>query len=149
MKKLAILENRHFVFQKISPAARFYPRKMLMLNSVFRIQIRLDPFRFGHETDPGCKKSTKITRISYIFFFKNIKLLFNGHKYIFNRKKSFLKVEIFSILGLIWSRIRIRIRYPRNGSENPDPDPYQNKTDPEHWLNYSSKKFRLRRTFTN
>ena len=23
------------------------------------------------------------------FFLKNIKLLFNGHKYIFNRKKSF------------------------------------------------------------
>ena len=94
------------------------------------------------------KKSTKITRISYIFF-KNIKLLFNGHiylphKYNFDRKKK-----------LVFSRFQVgsgagygsRSVIPRNGSENPDP--YQNETDPKHWLNYLCKKFRLRRTFTN
>ena len=62
------------------------------------------------------QKSTKIIRISYIFF-KTIKLMFTdiniytinnktdhiSEKYIFHRKK----VD----KGRIWSRIRIRIRY--------------------------------------
>jgi hypothetical protein len=25
------------------------------------------------------------------------------------------------------------MRYPLEGSNDPDPDPYQNVTDPEHW----------------
>ena len=87
------------------------------------------------------KISTKIIRKSYIFF-KTIKPMFTdiniypiniktGHiseKYIFYRNKSKTKVDIFPILGRIWSRIRSVIS--RNGSE--DPDPYQNETDPQH-----------------
>ena len=85
---------------------------MLMLNSVIRI--RFDPamkrIRVAKNQPESWKISTKNLPISqeyHTFFFKNIKLLFNVHKYIFNRKK----IGIFSILGLIRSRIRIRIRY--------------------------------------
>ena len=35
-------------------------------------------------------------------------------KYIFYRKKSFTKVDIFSILGQIWSRIRINMKRIQN-----------------------------------
>ena len=78
---------------------------------VSRIRIRI---RFNE----SWKISTKIIRILYIFF-KTIKLMFTdiniypinnktdhiSEKYIFYRKK---KVDIFPILGGIWSRIRIR-----------------------------------------
>ena len=101
---------------------------MLMLNSVIRIL--LDPFRSGHETDPGSKKSawimenfhkksTKITRISYIFFFKNIKLLF--YVYNFNFKSLFClnnypnyrspvtgnTIIMFTIITLAWIKLDI------------------------------------------
>ena len=66
------------------------------------IRIRLDPIHFGqpdpdpfHETDPASKKSAKIMenfhknqpkpQEYHTFFFKNIKLLFNGHKYLPHR----------------------------------------------------------------
>ena len=127
-----------------------------------------DPFHFGqpdpdpfHETDPGSTKSAKILENfhknkpksqEYHTFFSKILIfcltdiytnLINHllEKYIFERKKSKKKVDIFFILGRKWSRIRNRIRYstkrirgsgsviPRNGSE----DPYQNETDPKHW----------------
>ena len=60
--------------------------------TVLRIRIRLDPIHFGQlDPDPGSKKSAKIMKISTkinqnhnntIHFFKNIKLMFNGHKYL-------------------------------------------------------------------
>ena len=50
-----------------------------------------------------------------------------SEKYIFLYKKSKTKVDIFPILGRIWSRIRIRYFTKRI-----DPDPYQNETDPQH-----------------
>ena len=54
-----------------------------------------------------------------------------SEKYIFYTKKSKTKVDIFPILGRIWSRIRSSGSViSRNGSE--DPDPYQNETDPQH-----------------
>ena len=91
-----------------------------------RIQIRLDPFHFG-QPDPGSKKSVKIMETFHknqpkpYIFFKTIKLMFTdvkicpinnitdhiSEKYIFNRKKSKTKVDIFPILGLN----RIRIHY--------------------------------------
>ena len=40
------------------------------------------------------------------------------------------KIGICSILGLIRSRIWIRI--PGSGSADPDPDPHQNEADPKH-----------------
>ena len=52
-----------------------------------------------------------------------------SEKYIFI-EKSKTKVNIFPILGRIWSRIRIGSVISRNGSEGPDP--YQNETDPQH-----------------
>ena len=56
-----------------------------------------------------------------------------SEKYIFLQKKSKTKVDdIFPILGRIWSRIRIRYFTKRSS----DPDPYQNETDPQHWLLY-------------
>ena len=87
--------------------------------SMKRIRIRV-----AKNQPKSWKISTKITRISYIFF-KTIELMFTDiniypinnktdhilEKYIFYRKKSKTKVDIFPILGRIWSRIRIRIRY--------------------------------------
>ena len=89
------------------------------------------------------QKSTKIIRISYIFF-KTIKLIFTdiniypiknktdhiSEKYIFYRKK--VKQT------LIFSRFQVGFGagsvISRNGSEDPDPDTYQNETDPKHCL---------------
>ena len=85
---------------------------------------------FTSVADPGSKKSAKImenfpinkpTPINIIdFFFKTIKLMLTDiyiypinnktYKYIFFRKKSKIKVDIFPTLGRIWSMIRIHIK---------------------------------------
>ena len=111
----------------------------LPLLPVLRIRIRMNPFHFGqpdpnpirfNETDPrrvaknqpkSWKISSKIIRISYIFFKTIIiKLMFTdlniyptynktdhiSEKYIFYIKKSKTKVDIFPILGRIWIRVR-------------------------------------------
>ena len=118
----------------------------LFTKPVLRIRIRVDPFHFGQpDLDPlqwngsGSwwqkisqnhgkfqQKSTKIIRISYIFF-KIIKLcLLTKNIYSINNKtdhfseKYIFYRNIFPILGRIWSRIRIRILGSvlwNNGSE--------------------------------
>ena len=59
---------------------------------VLRIRILLDPFHFG--LDPGSKKLAKIMEnfhknkpksSEYRTFFKNNKLMFNGHEYLPNK----------------------------------------------------------------
>ena len=35
-----------------------------------------------------------------------------------------------------------RIRFPRNGSEDPDPEPYHNETDPKHLPESPGIRFR-------
>ena len=89
---------------------------------VSRIRIRVA------KNQPKSRKvSTKIIRISYIFF-KTIKLMFTDiniylinnktdhilEKYIFLQKKSKTKVNIFPILGRIWIRIHIKMKQIRN-----------------------------------
>ena len=83
--------------------------------SMKRIRIRV-----AKNQPKSWKILTKIIKISYMFF-KTIELMFTdiniysinnktdhiSEKYIFYIKK----VDIFPILGRIWSRIRIRIRY--------------------------------------
>ena len=60
-----------------------------------------DQFRFGHETDPGSKKSAKSWKNHkniINFLLQNIKLTFNGLKYLphnFNIKTNNLCRNIF------------------------------------------------------
>ena len=82
---------------------------------MFLIRIRFDPFHFGqpdpdpfYEMDPGGKKSSKIKKNyknhkNIIYFFENVKLLFNEHKYlphkyIFDRKKSWYFPSILILI---------------------------------------------------
>jgi hypothetical protein len=44
------------------------------------------------------------------------------------------KKLIFGILKDTAKKSRIRIRNLEYGSKDPDPDPYQNVTDPEYWV---------------
>ena len=72
------------------------------------------------------QKSTKIIRISYVFF-KNIELKFNRHSY---QNKLFLKKYIFYKKKVKQKLVFIHVR---SYSEK-DPDPLQNETDLQHWL---------------
>ena len=94
---------------------------------MFQIRVRLDPFHFGlldpdplHEKDPDTdplKKSTKITRNYNFQKINSLAHINNKHinsktnyileHYIVDWTKSVNKFGIFSILGRIWSRIRI------------------------------------------
>ena len=94
-----------------------------------RIRIRV-----AKNQQKSWKISTKINENhkNTIHFFKTIKLMFtdiNVHpindktdhiseKYIFYRKKSRTKVDIFPILGRIWSRIHMKMKRIRNTADN-------------------------------
>ena len=104
-----------------------------------------DPFHFG-QPDPGTgskksakimenvhKKTTKIIRISYIFF-KTIKLMFTDiNIYSINNKKDHISEKY--IFYRYFSDFRSDLEQdPDPLFHETDPDPYQNEKDPLHWM---------------
>ena len=86
--------------------------------TVFRIRIRFDLFHFG-QPDQGSKKTAKIMENFHKKINQNLKNIV--HFFLINNKtENFSEKYIFS---------RSQVGFEAE-SEDPDPDSYQNETDP-------------------